>query len=311
MFGWGTLGVLAAFFINNILIVWFGFPPVIQVLSGEPDPRVLVGLGLYAAAVLAAGYWVWKSGNTALRYDARLISAFNAYLIRACFFSVLFVGLADVAISFLRVEGLLPVLFPDQLAKNLLRVQYIAPTIHAPLIVLGFVVALFSRSLGFHWLAMMIVLAELTIVISRFVFSYEQALMGDLVRYWYAALFLFASAYTLLEEGHVRVDVLYAGFNPRTKGRVNAVGSILLGMVTSWCIILMSMGSAQAIVNSPVKNLEITQSGTAGMYIKYQMAAFLGIFAITMLIQFVAYLFEAVADARGEPGRREPASPSH
>lgn len=36
--------------------------------------------------------------------------------------------------------------------------------------------------------------------------------MADLVRFWYAALFLFASAYTLLEEGHVRVDVFYAGF---------------------------------------------------------------------------------------------------
>ncbi len=47
------------------------------------------------------------------------------------------------------------------------------------------------------------------------------------------------------------------------------------------------------------------------MYIKYQMAAFLAIFAITMLIQFVSYLFEAVADARDEPGRREPAAVTH
>lgn len=149
------------------------------------------------------------------------------------------------------------------------------------------------------------------IVISRFVFSYEQALMGDLVRYWYGALFLFASAYTLIEEGHVRVDVFFAGFNRRRKGRVNAIGTILLGMVTCWCIIIMGMGSAQAIINSPVKNFEISQSGTAGMYIKYQMAAFLGIFAVTMLIQFVAYLFEAVADARGEPGHKDHIGAAH
>jgi len=38
------------------------------------------------------------------------------------------------------------------------------------------------------------------IVISRFIFSYEQAFMADLVRFWYGALFLFASAYTLLED---------------------------------------------------------------------------------------------------------------
>ena len=41
--------------------------------------------------------------------------------------------------------------------------------------------------------------------------------MGDLVRYWYAGLFLFASAYTLYEDGHVRVDILYQGLKEKTK----------------------------------------------------------------------------------------------
>ena len=39
-------------------------------------------------------------------------------------------------------------------------------------------------------------------------------------------------------------------------------------------------------------NFEITQQGSVGMFIKYQMAAFLGMFAITMLIQFISYFFE-------------------
>jgi len=57
--------------------------------------------------------------------------------------------------------------------------------------------------------------------------------------------------------------------------------------------------------------LEITQTGAKGMFIKYQMAAFLAIFAVTMIIQFVSYLFEAVADSRDEPGKREIAAPAH
>ena len=40
------------------------------------------------------------------------------------------------------------------------------------------------------------------------------------------------------------------------------------------------------------------------------MAGFLGVFAITMLIQFVSYLLESVADYRNEPGRRELAASS-
>jgi TRAP-type mannitol/chloroaromatic compound transport system permease small subunit len=305
-FGWGMLAIIAAFLINNVLIVGFGFPTLPALFTGG-DSRVWVLVAIYAVALICAAYWVSRTPDRALRYDARKISNFNAYLIRGCFFSVLFVGLVDGAIAFLRVEGLLSSLFSEDLARNLIRAQFIGPMIHMPLVVLGFVVALFSRSLGFIWLSLMIVFAELLIVISRFVFSYEQAMMGDLVRYWYAALFLFASSYTLLHGGHVRVDVLYSGFDSRTRGRVNSIGSILLGMVTTWAIILIGLGSKQALINSPVSNFEISQTGTAGMFIKYQMAAFLGIFAVTMLIQFVSFLFEAVADVRDEPGRREPA----
>ena len=55
--------------------------------------------------------------------------------------------------------------------------------------------------------------------------------MGDLVRFWYAARFSFSPALTtLLHEGHVRVDVFYAGLTRRSKGRVNAFGAIFLGM---------------------------------------------------------------------------------
>ena len=52
--------------------------------------------------------------------------------------------------------------------------------------------------------------------------------MADLVRYWYAALFLFASAYTLYEEGHVRVDVIYAGLSDKVKAYVNAWGIVFV-----------------------------------------------------------------------------------
>ena len=128
--------------------------------------------------------------------------------------------------------------------------------------------------------------------------------MGDLVRYWYSALFLLASAYTLYEEGHVRVDILYAGLTRRKKGLFNIVGVIMLGMTTAWTILAVGLSGSHSIINSPVLNFEITQTGGIGMYVKYQMAAFLGIFGVTMLIEFVVMLFESVADWRDEPGHR-------
>jgi TRAP-type mannitol/chloroaromatic compound transport system permease small subunit len=310
IFGWSMLTLLLAFMANNVLTVGFDFPGTRAAFSGAGGAAYLQ-LFLYLAAIVTAVLFVLSTNHRSLRHDAKLVSDFNAYLIRGCFWTVLLIGVVDASIAFMRVERLLPVFFGDEMAQALGRARFVGPNIHVPLIALGFVIALFTRTLGFTWLALMIVVAELLIVISRFVFSYEQALMGDLVRYWYAALFLFASAYTLLDEGHVRVDVLYAGFSSRQRGIVNAIGAILLGLTTSWVIIVIGFGGKQAIINSPVANFEISQTGSVGMFIKYQMAAFLGVFAITMLIQFVSYLFEAVADWRNEPGGREHAAQTH
>jgi TRAP-type mannitol/chloroaromatic compound transport system permease small subunit len=173
--------------------------------------------------------------------------------------------------------------------------------VHFPLILISFVIAFFNRSLGFTWLAFLVVLAEFQIVISRFVFSYEQPFMGDLVRFWYAALFLFASAYTLVHEGHVRVDVLYSRFNKRTKARVNSLGTLLLGLPLGWIILMTGMWDKTSSINSPLYSFEVSQSGY-GLYVKYLMVGFLAVYAVSMIVQFSSYLLDNVADLRQEPG---------
>ncbi|MCB1439195.1 MAG: TRAP transporter small permease subunit [Nitratireductor sp.] len=302
-FGWSVLAAMTAFLINNVLEVAYGFPSLAAIFGGASG--AIVPALVYAVLIAGAIAYVLASSSRTLRMDAQSIHNFNIYLIRALFFSVFFVGVIDAAIALLRTENMLEPLFGQAAARNLGRANWVGPWIHMPLIVVGFIVALFTRTLGFTWLALLIVVAELLIVISRFVFSYEQALMGDLVRYWYAALFLFASAYTLFDEGHVRVDILYAAFSRRKKGTVNAIGTILLGMATCWVILAICFNGSQSIVNAPVTNFEVSQAGPFGMYAKYQMAAFIALFAITMMIEFVSYYLEAVADHRDEPGHRD------
>ncbi len=301
IFGWSILAALAAYLINNVLTVGFDYPFASSIFSGGGTAAILPVL-VYVTTISLAIFYVLRTGDTSLRWDAHKIHNFNKYLIRAFFWAVLMIGIVDVTLAFLRVEKILPTLVSAQLAKDLGRSHFVGPYIHLPLVVLGFIIAAFTRTLGFIWLALMIVGAELTIVITRFVFSYEQALMGDLVRYWYAALFLFASAYTLFDEGHVRVDVLYAGFANKTRGFINALGSIVLGVSTSSVILAVGLNGKQSIINSPIVNFEITQSGAVGMFVKYQMAAFLAIFAVTMMIQFISYFFEAIADFRQQAG---------
>ena len=222
-----------------------------------------------------------------------MYSAIAAYIVRGAFWSVFLVGLTDMLISFVRVEGFLNAIVGDHYATQLGRSIFRGTYIHYPLILTGYFIAIFNRSLGFIWLALLIVAAEFLIVVTRFVFSYEQAFMGDLVRFWYAGLFLFASAYTLLEDGHVRVDVLYANFGPGAKALTNIFGSLLLGLPLCWNILIQGMSGKGSIINSPILSFEISQSGF-GMYTKYLMAGYLIVFATSMGVQFTGFILQNI-----------------
>lgn len=52
--------------------------------------------------------------------------------------------------------------------------------------------------------------------------------LQESVLYLHAILFMLASAYTLKHNGHVRVDVFYRTFSPRTKAWVDLLGTLLL-----------------------------------------------------------------------------------
>lgn len=291
--GWLSIAFLFAFLTKNYLSLYLG-------LQGG----LLTSL-VYVLFALGAFYKSYLVKSSTLRKSGEEMHHLNLYLVRALFFAVLFVGVVDMFIAVLRVEQILPILFNDVNVANLTRPSFVGTFIHFPLIILGFLAALYSKTLGFTWLALLIVAAELVIVICRFVFSYEQALMGDLVRYWYAALFLFSSAYTLYDEGHVRVDVVYAGLSEKSKGLVNATGSVILGLSTCITIIIVGFNGKTAILNKPVLVFEISQAGTVGMFVKYHLAYFLGIFAITMFIQFVSYFLISLADYKGHSGARK------
>ena len=286
--GWPGLDVLFAH------IGWFGFDPLPVALDGGAVALGWIQLVFYLGPIAGIVAVVLMTRDRPLVADADSLTALAAYIARAAFWAVLLVGLVDMVISFLRVEGILAPVVGEALAKDLGRSSFRGDYVHYPLMGLSLVIAYFTRSLGFIWLALLIVLAEFQIVISRFVFSYEQAFMGDLVRFWYGALFLFASAYTLIEEGHVRVDILYTGFSERGKAWTNAIGSVVLGVPLCWVVLTRGMDGKANLINAPLLAYEVTQSGF-GMYVKYLMAGFLIVYALSMLAVFVSSFLSSAA----------------
>ena len=294
--------------INNFIIFNFGAAGFLHTLnlgsfSGVEVPKTGFSkqasiFGTIQTIIIFGiiGYLAYRAFSASkLRDDADLLDWISAYIIRAAFWAVLIVGLTDAVLSFLRVEGFHKVLFGETAGAAIALPSARGLYVHIPLMILAALIALRDKSVSLVWLALLVVVAEFLIVIARFIYGYEQTFMGDLVRFWYAALFLFASAYTLKEDGHVRVDVLYAGLKRKTKSTLNIIGIVFFGLPLCWLILARGMWGKSSLINSPMLNFETSMSGF-GMYVKYLMAAFLIIFALSMIFQFTAYLLNSMAD---------------
>ena len=308
IFSYSILAITFVFLINNVLTVWFEWPGIKQLfsqyglfgfkkLSKPLEESVLtfafIQLFFYFVSIGIVIFYVFKSINQTLESDAEILTKFTAYIIRSSFWAVLIVGAADFLVSFMVVEKLVEPILGEFLKVKLVIPGFRITFVHFPLILISFVIGYFTRTVGFIWLAVLVVGSEFTIVLSRFIFEYEQAFQGDLVRFWYSALYLFASAYALMHEGHVRVDVLYTGFSERKKAWTNSIGSLVLGIPLCLIVIFLGMVNKASIINGPVLSFEITQQGSNGLYLLYLMAIYLAVFAVSMLTQFTSYFMSS------------------
>jgi len=308
IFSYSILAITFVFLVNNILTVWFDWPGIKQLFSqyglfgfkklnkpleGSTLTFAFIQLFFYLVSLFVVVFYVLKSIKQSLESDAKILTNFTAYIIRSSFWAVLIVGIADAIVSFMVVEKLVEPIFGETLKIKLVIPAFRITFVHFPLILISFVIGYFTRSVGFIWLAVLVVASEFFIVVSRFIFEYEQAFQGDLVRFWYSALYLFASAYALMHEGHVRVDVLYTGFSERKKAWTNSLGSLLLGIPLCLIVLFLGMGGKASIINGPVISFEITQQGSNGLYLLYLMAVYLAVFAVTMLTQFTSYFMSS------------------
>ena len=308
MVGLGSAFLALIFFLNNFLIFGIDAPGVVNTLGlddmfGTSKPnqgynlsQTIIGITQTGVVFGSIVFAIWRCMTSSnIRDDARWMDDISAYIVRMSFWGVLLVGIADAVLSFLRVEGFHTVLFGEAGGASIALPSERGLFIHVPLIIMAGIIAFREKSVSLVWLTLLVVIAEFLIVVARFIYGYEQTFMGDLVRFWYAALFLFASAYTLKEDAHVRVDVFYASFRRRTRSILNVIGTVFFGIPLCWLILLRGLWGKSSLINSPMFNFETSMSGF-GMYVKYLMAAFLVVFALSMLFQFTAYLFNSLAD---------------
>lgn len=75
------------------------------------------------------------------------------------------------------------------------------------------------------WAVILLVIVQFGLVLGHYVFRVGSILVQESLLYINAFLFLTAAGVTLLEDGHVRVDIFYRGASRRHKARVDFWGT--------------------------------------------------------------------------------------
>ncbi|HZT26408.1 MAG TPA: TRAP transporter small permease subunit [Pseudolabrys sp.] len=139
------------------------------------------------------------------------------------------------------------------------------------------------------WLALVVVLLQFALVVARYALGFGSIWLTEMVVYANAALFLFASAWTLAAGGHVRLDVFYAHASPRARACVDLIGSLLLLLPFALTLLLLSTPFAArswAI-------LERSQEAS-GLPLVFLLKTFIPVFAALMILQGIAQAFRAL-----------------
>ena len=77
------------------------------------------------------------------------------------------------------------------------------------------------------WLTLFMVIVTFVVVVMRYIFDAGLIWVQESVVWMHAAVFMLGAAYTLQDEGHVRVDVFYRKMSARGRAWVDLTGVII------------------------------------------------------------------------------------
>jgi TRAP-type mannitol/chloroaromatic compound transport system permease small subunit len=77
------------------------------------------------------------------------------------------------------------------------------------------------------WLTLVMVLVTFVVVVMRYVFDVGLIWLQESVVWMHAFVFMMGAAYTLQQEGHVRVDIFYGNMQPKGRAVVDLLGVLI------------------------------------------------------------------------------------
>ena len=157
-------------------------------------------------------------------------------------------------------------------------------------------VSAINRIIGlvFSWLALGIVLVCFTVVVERYLFSTSQIWMQDLYVWLSGAMFMAVSAFALMRDDHVRVDIFYRRASLRSKAWLDLFGVVAFLLpfcALVWTYALPFVQRAWRLHEGSPNN-----GGMPGFYI---LKTFILLFVVLTALQGLAMLCRSILTLAG------------
>ena len=108
---------------------------------------------------------------------------------------------------------------------------------------------------GVAWVTALLVVIIFVDVIMRYTFNTSFVFVQELEWHLFGFIFLIGAGYTLLHDGHVRVDIIYQRLGSRGRAWVNFIGVLIFLIPGCWMVISTSwkfvMNSFALLEGSP------------------------------------------------------------
>ncbi len=133
-------------------------------------------------------------------------------------------------------------------------------------------------------------------VIMRYVFNTSFVFMAELEWHVFAFIFLMGAGFTLLHDGHVRVDIFYSMVDKKKQALINLFGVLFL-LIPS-CYVVLSTSIPWVIVAYEVGEVSINPGGIPARFL---LKATLPIGYFLMLIQGLSLFVKSSLTLLGKP----------
>ena len=115
------------------------------------------------------------------------------------------------------------------------------------------------------WMTTLMVLVVFYDTVMRYAFNKGNVALQELEWHLFAIVFLIGAAYTLKDQGHVRVDILYVNLSKKTKAWIDFIGVFVFLIPFSVMVILSTKGF---IMNSwAIREISPDPGGLPARYI--------------------------------------------